>query len=56
MFKNMQLNVLLGRGALKNRRVENLRIQLKEKERACSPFYMDPFKFVKGPFTKEKTC
>lgn len=33
--------------------VENLRIQC-EKEKARSSFYKDPFRFVRGLFTKEK--
>ncbi|KAK0136753.1 Retrovirus-related Pol polyprotein from type-2 retrotransposable element R2DM [Merluccius polli] len=37
------------------RRAENLRKRRKKKERARSNFFKDPFKFVKGLFTKEKS-
>lgn len=37
------------------RRAENLRTQCKRKERARASFYKDPFRFVKGLFTKEKS-
>lgn len=36
------------------RRAENLRSRLKKKEKARTSFYKDPFRFVKGLFTKEK--
>ncbi|KAJ8362449.1 hypothetical protein AAFF_G00374010 [Aldrovandia affinis] len=36
------------------RRAENLRTRRKRKERARTTFYKDPFRFVKGLFTKEK--
>lgn len=38
------------------RRAENLRKRRKQKERARSNFFKDPFKFVKGLFTKEKVA
>lgn len=37
------------------RRAENLRTQRKRKEKARTSFYKDPFRFVKGLFTKEKS-
>ena len=37
------------------RRAENLRTRRKRKERARTSFYKDPFRFVKGLFTKEKS-
>ncbi|KAJ8410484.1 hypothetical protein AAFF_G00193880 [Aldrovandia affinis] len=37
------------------RRAENLRTRRKRKERARTTFYKDPFRFVKGLFTKEKS-
>lgn len=36
-------------------RAENLRTQRKRKEKARTTFYKDPFRFVKGLFTKEKS-
>lgn len=37
------------------RRAENVRTRRKRKERAKKTFYKDPFRFVKGLFTKEKS-
>ena len=37
------------------RRAENLRTRHKRKERVRTSFYKDPFRFVKGLFTKEKS-
>ena len=37
------------------RRAENLRSRRKRKEKARASFYKDPFRFVKGLFTKEKS-
>lgn len=37
------------------RRAENLRTRRKRKERARTSFYKDPFRFVNGLFTKEKS-
>ncbi len=39
----------------KLRRAESLRMRWKKKEKARTDFYKDPFKFVKGIFTKEKS-
>ncbi len=39
----------------KLRRAESLRMRRKKKEKARTDFYKDPFKFVKGIFTKEKS-
>ncbi|KAK0142425.1 hypothetical protein N1851_019804 [Merluccius polli] len=39
----------------KLRRAESLRMCRKKKEKARTDFYKDPFKFVKGIFTKEKS-
>lgn len=50
-FLQMDLKVRLGR----LRRAENLRTRRKRKEKARTAFYSDPFRFVKGLFTKEKS-
>lgn len=39
----------------KLRRAESLRMRRKKKEKARTDFYKDPFKFMKGIFTKEKS-
>uniref|UniRef100_A0A3B1JD36 Reverse transcriptase domain-containing protein n=1 Tax=Astyanax mexicanus TaxID=7994 RepID=A0A3B1JD36_ASTMX len=39
----------------KLRRAENLRTRRRRKEKARTAFYSDPFRFVKGLFTKEKS-
>ncbi|KAK0147628.1 LINE-1 retrotransposable element ORF2 protein [Merluccius polli] len=39
----------------KLRRAESLRMRRKKKKKARTDFYKDPFKFVKGIFTKEKS-
>lgn len=40
---------------LKLRRAESLRMRRNKKEKNWTDFYIDPFKFVKGIFTKERS-